>query len=549
MKGIKSKMLSRGKTQDSQKSSKKKESKKSSSHESLKSSPKESPSVEPSNAVMGAQNDYLLVPKHSSKKVPIDTTPTPRDEILLENVRTVRKQRSSLYHISENRMLVRLPSFSDVPVTAWHSLALEKLEQCCVLFDFNDPSTDLYGKEVKREALQDLMDLVSVRKEAIDESLYPSIVHMFSVNVFRPLPPPSNPLGEVVDLEEDEPALEVAWPHLHLVYDFFLRFFESPSLNTSIAKVYINQKFIRKLLVLFDSEDPRERDFLKTILHRIYGKFLSLRAFIRRSISNLFLQYIYENEQFSGIAELLEILGSIINGFALPLKEEHKVFLSRVLIPMHKAKSLALYYPQIAYGIVQFVEKDSSVTEEVILGLLRYWPKVNSGKEVLFLNELEDIIEVMEPSEFLKIQMPLFQKLASCISSQNFQVAERALYFFNNDYFVHLVEENVDVILPIIYPALFEISKSHWNRVINSMVCNVLKLFMDINPSLFDEVDSEYSELVLKREKEEQERKERWLILESIATENASKMKASKNTSVQSTTEQLKKISIETPGD
>jgi hypothetical protein len=26
-----------------------------------------------------------------------------------------------------------------------------------------------------------------------------------------------------------------------------------------------------------------------------------------------------------GIAELLEILGSIINGFALPLKEEHKV--------------------------------------------------------------------------------------------------------------------------------------------------------------------------------------------------------------------------------
>lgn len=38
---------------------------------------------------------------------------------------------------------------------------------------------------------------------------------------------------------------------------------------------------------------------------------------------------------------------SIINGFAVPLKEEHKVFLSRVLIPLHKAHSLNLFHPQV----------------------------------------------------------------------------------------------------------------------------------------------------------------------------------------------------------
>ena len=56
---------------------------------------------------------------------------------------------------------------------------------------------------------------------------------------------------------------------------------------------------------------------------------------------------------------------SIINGFALPLKEEHKVFLIKVLIPLHKAKSLALYHPQLAYCVVQFLEKDPSLTEDV----------------------------------------------------------------------------------------------------------------------------------------------------------------------------------------
>jgi len=44
-------------------------------------------------------------------------------------------------------------------------------------------------------------------------------------------------------------------------------------------------------LDLFDSEDPRERDFLKTILHRVYGKFLGLRAFIRKQINNIFLRF------------------------------------------------------------------------------------------------------------------------------------------------------------------------------------------------------------------------------------------------------------------
>lgn len=56
---------------------------------------------------------------------------------------------------------------------------------------------------------------------------------------------------------------------------------------------------------------------------------------------------------------------SIINGFALPLKEEHKVFLLKVLMPLHKVKSLSVYHPQLAYCVVQFLEKDPSLTESV----------------------------------------------------------------------------------------------------------------------------------------------------------------------------------------
>ena len=109
---------------------------------------------------------------------------------------------------------------------------------------------------------------------------------------------------------------------------------------------------------------------------------------------------------------------------------------------------------------------------QVVLGLLRYWPKVNSTKEVMFLNEVEDIFEVMDPAEFAKVQESLFQQLAKSVASPHFQVAERALYFWNNEYFCNLVSDNVDVILPIMFAPLYENSKGHWNKYVGALcVC------------------------------------------------------------------------------
>lgn len=61
---------------------------------------------------------------------------------------------------------------------------------------------------------------------------------------------------------------------------------------------------------------------------------------------------------------------------------------------------------------------------QVIIGLLKFWPKTHSPKEVMFLNELEEILDVIEPSEFVKVQEPLFRQLAKCVSSPHFQVPE-----------------------------------------------------------------------------------------------------------------------------
>ena len=72
------------------------------------------------------------------------------------------------------------------------------------------------------------------------------------------------------------------------------------------------------------------------------------------------------------------------------------------------------------------------------------------------------------------------------------QVAERALYYWNNEYIMSMIEENSNVILPIMFPALYRISKEHWNQTIVALVYSVLKTFMELNPRLFDELTANY---------------------------------------------------------
>uniref|UniRef100_A0A1A9VGB6 Serine/threonine protein phosphatase 2A regulatory subunit n=1 Tax=Glossina austeni TaxID=7395 RepID=A0A1A9VGB6_GLOAU len=425
-----------------------------------------------------------------------------------------KSQGSSRYRNSQDVELQQLPPLkSECSSLEQEELFIRKLRQCCVSFDFMDPVTDLKGKEIKRAALNDLSTYITHGRGVLTEAVYPEIIRMISCNLFRTLPPSENP---DFDPEEDDPTLEASWPHLQLVYEVFLRFLESQDFQATIGKRVIDQKFVLQLLELFDSEDPRERDFLKTVLHRIYGKFLGLRAFIRKQINNIFLRFIYETEHFNGVGELLEILGSIINGFALPLKAEHKQFLVKVLLPLHKVKCLSLYHAQLAYCIVQFLEKDPFLTEPVVRGLLKFWPKTCSQKEVMFLGEIEEILDVIDPPQFVKIQEPLFRQIAKCVSSPHFQVAERALYLWNNEYAMSLIEENNAVIMPIMFPALYRISKEHWNQTIVALVYNVLKTFMEMNSKLFDELTSSYKAERQKEKKRERDREELWKKLHEL---------------------------------
>jgi len=433
-------------------------------------------------------------------------------------------------------LLIPLPSIREVKEPEEkRKLFISKLRLCAFTFDFNGDAQkkEAEAREMKRRMLVELIDHLSSSKIWVSEESLQAILLMISRNLFRPLPPS---LYKDFDPDEDEPTHDPAWVHLQFVYEFLLRFIVSNNTDAKMLKKHIDRKFLLSVIELFKSEDPRERDYLKTILHRIYGKFMSFRSFLRRAINNIFYQVIYVSQRHNGLAELLEILGSIINGFATPLKEEHQRFLRNVLVPLHKVSTLSQYHAQLAYCVVQFIEKDPRLSCIIVGGLLKFWPIITCQKELLYLSELEEVLEMTEQPQFEKLIVPVFKRIAACICSPHFQVAERALFLWNNDVIAAFMSDHRPVILPLLYPALQTNLDRHWNNTVTQLTTHIMQQFMDMDEKLFKEVELTYKEEHRPKEKA-RERVQKWSTIKeyttniSIAIEQTNKYTTDENTS------------------
>lgn len=101
------------------------------------------------------------------------------------------------------------------------------------------------------------------------------------------------------------------------------------------------------------------------------------------------------------------------------------------------------------------------------------------------------------------------------------QVAERALFLWNNDHIESLIKQHHKVILPIIFPALERNTNSHWNQVVQSLTMNVRKIFSDHDPDLFAECLKKFQEDEAKEEEVQSKREATWKRLEEVASSKA----------------------------
>lgn len=65
---------------------------------------------------------------------------------------------------------------------------------------------------------------------------------------------------------------------------------------------------------------------------------------------------------------------------------------------------------------------------------VKFYSEINNNCfQVMFLGEIEEILDVIEPAQFVKIQEPLFRQIAKCVSSPHFQVSRVLVNFIYSE--------------------------------------------------------------------------------------------------------------------
>lgn len=100
------------------------------------------------------------------------------------------------------------------------------------------------------------------------------------------------------------------------------------------------------------------------------------------------------------------------------------------------------------------------------------------------------------------------------------QVAERALFLWNNEHIVSLIAQNRTVILPIIFEAFERNIESHWNQAVHGLTVNVRKMFIEMDGELFEECQRNYAEKQAKAIEEAEKRELNWKRLAEAAAQN-----------------------------
>ena len=155
-----------------------------------------------------------------------------------------------------------------------------------------------------------------------------------------------------------------------------------------------------------------------------------------------------------------------------------------------------------------------------VAGLIKTWPWTSSSKQITFLNELEELLELAGPDHVQPVMPLLFSTLAKCAGSSHFQVAERTLFLWNNEQLLNygvLAKAYTADVLPTLYGALHKSSQGHWNPQVETLANNVLKHYHDADPVLFQRCAEGAAKAEEDRAAAVAARDAKWRVIEEMA--------------------------------
>jgi serine/threonine-protein phosphatase 2A regulatory subunit B' len=119
----------------------------------------------------------------------------------------------------------------------------------------------------------------------------------------------------------------------------------------------------------------------------------------------------------------------------------------------------------------------------------------------MFLQELLEVLDVCDISKLEPYIEKLFKRLIKSIASPHLQVSDRAMCFFENDFFLSILQHYKSKTFPMLVPIIVHLAENHWHDLLQASLSALRNILRDIDPQYFQKVstnskDNKYMYLV-----------------------------------------------------
>jgi hypothetical protein len=320
------------------------------------------------------------------------------------------------------------------------------------------------------------------------------------------------------------------------LWSYLIRFPEFDHIIASESIIIINNNDF--IFHFFNNFINNYNDNYKYILHWLYNIKLDLRIIIRKCIcknlfalgskraivnkisnvdnSNVLVESVngkFISKSRIHITPLLQILSKIISGLTC-LNTIHYDILLNFLMPLHYPNDMVEwrdqvpvifeYHEALVDNIIKLINKDHELIQSIdndkfnffintVNSLIKLWPSgfnTNTPKEILLLNELENILEIANNYEFDSILNSVLSLLKSIIinDGNNFRSIQRSLQIFKNNKIIKLICDsvaNIKLTIATLLPAIYKRGELSWNPSVNKFAALTIKKLRGLDENIF----------------------------------------------------------------
>ena len=97
------------------------------------------------------------------------------------------------------------------------------------------------------------------------------------------------------------------------------------------------------------------------------------------------------------------------------------------------------------------------------------------------------MLEVCEVEKVEPLIPRLFKRIVKCIGGIHLQVADRAMCFFENDYFLNILKTYKSETFPMLVPVIVDLAENHWHKILQESLIALKTILKEIDPYAFEE--------------------------------------------------------------